>query len=316
MTGELPFVSVIVPVRDAPEALRLCLAALEAQDYPTERREVLVVDNGSSRPLAGMTGQVGRVRLLEEPIEGSYAARNRGLSAARGEVIAFTDADCAPDPGWLRAGVGAVTEDGDVGLVAGRIDVVVPDPARPTPVEAYELLHGFPQERYALQHQFAATANAFTRHDVLGAVGRFDPSLRSGGDKEWGARVRSAGYEVRYCPEALVRHPARRTFRELRAKFARVLEGERVLRERVGTASGGPGDLRWWRRLVPPVRAIARAWMGRQLPGWRAKLAYAVGIVLARYLGVWVRLRARYGPPPTEAPDAAEAPDGAVAHGR
>lgn len=299
----LPLVSVVIPVRDDPDGLRICLRALEAQDYPADRMEVLVVDNGSASPVDALVAQHGGVRLLEETAGGSYAARNRGCAAASGEVIAFTDADCIPDPGWLRAGVSAVAAPGDVGLIAGRIDVVVPDRARPTPVEAYELLHAFPQERYARHHGFAATANAFTRRDVLERVGCFDPSLRSGGDKEWGSRVRSAGYEVRYCPDALVHHPARRTLRELRTKFARVLEGERILRVRAGSALEGPADLGWWRRLAPPLRAIARAWKGRQLLGSRAKLAYTAGIVLARYVGLWVGLRARFGPAAVEAPD-------------
>ncbi|HEX2028216.1 MAG TPA: glycosyltransferase [Nitriliruptorales bacterium] len=307
MTGRLPLVSVVIPVRDDPDGLRRCLRALAAQDYPPDRLEVLVVDNGSVASLEGVVHQQPHVRLLAEPAGGSYAARNHGVAEAHGEVIAFTDADCRPDPGWLRAGVDAITDRRDVGLVAGRIEVVVADRARPTPVEAYELLHAFPQERYARLHHFAATANAFTRRDVLREVGWFDPSLRSGGDKEWGARLRSVGYGIRYCPDALVRHPARATLAQLHAKFVRVFDGERVLRARVGSTLEGPADLRWWRRLVPPLRAIARAWRGRELPGPRAKLAYTVGVVLARYVGLWVGLRARYGASPVGASDEAAA---------
>src|SRR5262245_46024865 len=101
----LPFVSVIIPVYNNPDGLRRCLHALEAQTYPKSRYEIIVVDNGSDTPPADMVRAFDRVTLLEEAVPSSYAARNRGLAQARGEVIAFTDSDCIPAPDWLAHGV-------------------------------------------------------------------------------------------------------------------------------------------------------------------------------------------------------------------
>ena len=92
-----PFISVIIPVWNSPDLLAKCLAALAVQSYPRERYEVLVVDNGSTDSTAAVARNYPFVTLLSEPVPGAYRARNRGLAAARGEYVAFTDADCIPD---------------------------------------------------------------------------------------------------------------------------------------------------------------------------------------------------------------------------
>lgn len=100
-----PFFSVIVPTFERPQQLRGCLAALTAQDYPTTRFEVLVVDDGSSATAAA---EVARVvaeaggRLLRQSNRGPAAARNHGAREARGDYLAFTDDDCTAAPDWLR----------------------------------------------------------------------------------------------------------------------------------------------------------------------------------------------------------------------
>jgi glycosyltransferase involved in cell wall biosynthesis len=95
--------TVVVPVHDTAEHLERCMAALRAQDYPRGQFEILMVDNNSSDGSAGILARADGVRALSEPKQGSYAARNRALREARGELLAFTDSDCAPAAGWLRA---------------------------------------------------------------------------------------------------------------------------------------------------------------------------------------------------------------------
>lgn len=82
-------------LNDLPR-LRACLAALERQTYPTDRYEVLVVDNGSDGEVAAAVAAFPHAVLAREERRSSYAARNRGLSLARGAIIAFTDSDCIP----------------------------------------------------------------------------------------------------------------------------------------------------------------------------------------------------------------------------
>src|SRR5207253_2668297 len=108
----------IVPARDAAETIGATLTALQAQDLV--EHEVIVVDNGSHDPTAALARDAG-ARVLQLPRgQGPGAARNAGAAAARGAVLAFTDADCEPAPGWLRAGLAAI--DDGLDLVQGRVE--------------------------------------------------------------------------------------------------------------------------------------------------------------------------------------------------
>jgi glycosyltransferase involved in cell wall biosynthesis len=139
-TAARPFVSVIVPVFENPTGLQRCLGALEAQSYPASRFEVLVVDNGSRRSPGPIVAGHPRARLIVEPRPGSYCARNAGIRQARGEILAFTDADCVPDQAWVERGVLALEQDPGRGLIGGRVQVSLRDPARPTALELFH--HG------------------------------------------------------------------------------------------------------------------------------------------------------------------------------
>ena len=96
-------VSVIVPVHNTAAHLERCIAALVGQDYPREAFEILMVDNNSTDGSADILSRAKGIRVLTETKQGSYAARNRAVREARGAMLAFTDSDCAPDAGWLRA---------------------------------------------------------------------------------------------------------------------------------------------------------------------------------------------------------------------
>ena len=97
-------VSIVVPTYRRPEQLARCLQALAELEYPTDRYEVVVVDDGSAEPdatrIASICLEAG-ARLERQARSGPAAARNRGARAARGEFIAFLDDDCAPSPDWL-----------------------------------------------------------------------------------------------------------------------------------------------------------------------------------------------------------------------
>jgi glycosyltransferase involved in cell wall biosynthesis len=94
-------ISVIVPVFNASRWIDSCIQGLLNQDYDPACFEVIMVDNNSPDDSAGRIGRCDRIRLLHESEQSSYAARNCGVRQARGEVLAFTDADCAPAPNWL-----------------------------------------------------------------------------------------------------------------------------------------------------------------------------------------------------------------------
>jgi GT2 family glycosyltransferase len=267
--AEVPSVSVVVPVLDGLDDLVRCVDALLAQDYPPDRLEILVVDNGSAVPPGSRLPADRRLQVLREDRPGSYAARNTGVAAARGEVVAFTDADCAPAKDWVGAVVAALAAEPRADMVGGAVDLDFPAGRPVTGPEWYERLHGFRQEQYVTEQGFAVTANMATWRAVLDRVGGFDETLSSGGDADWGRRVRAAGGRQRYAAAARVRHPARVSWPELRAKQRRVTRGvARRARHRQGRLRllrllAGHLALAGWRtvsewRLPAPDTAAAR----------------------------------------------------------
>ncbi len=96
-------ISIIAPVFNMEQYLERFLDALSVQDYPADRFEVIAVDNGSTDGSVAILEKFPWVTLLHEPTPGAYSARNRGIRAARGQVVAFIDPDCIPGRGWLAA---------------------------------------------------------------------------------------------------------------------------------------------------------------------------------------------------------------------
>lgn len=225
-------VSVIIPVLNDFKRLGRCLRALEEQTWSKDQLEVLVVDNGSDGDLAPLTERFAFVRLLREPVPGSYAARNRALEEVTGNVIAFTDSDCLPDPAWVERGVDAVQRLGPNAVIGGQVVLFGEDSQALTMAEEFELAIGFSQESYIADKHYSVTANLFTTPHVFAKVGRFDAMLKSGGDKEWGNRAHAKGIPLYFEATAIVRHPARRTLRELLHKRARVVGGHLAIASR------------------------------------------------------------------------------------
>ncbi len=202
-------VSVVVAARCDAASLDRLLRDLERQTLPREDFEIAIVDDASAPPLAG-----AHLRL-DRP-SGAYAARNAGIRATTGVALAFTDADCRPDPDWLRAGLAALTT---VPRVAGRIELTAGDP--PSYCERLDRARFLRQDRYVAEG-FGATANLFVRREVFDAVGLFDARLTSGGDAEHGRRAAAAGFPIALAPAAVVRHPSRTDARALLSKAHRV----------------------------------------------------------------------------------------------
>jgi GT2 family glycosyltransferase len=197
--------------------MRSCLAAVLAVDYPQELREVIVVDNGSTDATAEIVHD-HPVTYLHEPRRGPAAARNAGIEAARGDVVAFTDADCLPTNGWLRELVRPLRSE-EVGGVAGEI---LPYPPR-TGAERYaaRIRHLSPR-RYLNRpiFPFAVTANLAFRREVFDRVGRLDTEAPRGGEStDFCTRFfRACGQRLEMSPQAVVFHRHRTTSRDLFAQ--------------------------------------------------------------------------------------------------
>ncbi|HWO09446.1 MAG TPA: glycosyltransferase family A protein [Polyangiaceae bacterium] len=289
-------VSVVVPVFNDFERLALCLRALAQQSWPRAALEVLVVDNGSAGDIRPVLAPFEFARLLEEPRPGSYAARNRALREARGEVLAFTDVDCIPDPEWLEQGVAALRRAGPGAVVGGRVEVFPHDAARATWAEEFELALGFSQQLYVEQRHYCATANMFTSAEVFVRVGPFNDVLKSGGDQEWGRRAFAAGVRFAYAEGALVRHPARRTLGELLRKRARLVGGHLSM-ARAQHPEWLAFSKVFLKACLPPVVRVARAHR-RGKGGWRRDArVFAVGTLLQAW-SVRELMRLRLGGAP------------------
>jgi len=224
MDSSLPFVSIVVPVYNDPVGLRTCLEALESQSYPSGSYEVIVVDNNSDEPIDGVVDPCPHAFSEFESKQGSYAARNRGIEVAEGDLLAFTDADCIPSEQWLRAGVKCLQSAG-VDYVGGPVEIFFADPEDPSPVGLYDALTSFRQKGNLEQKGFSVTANLLTTRSVFQSVGLFDERLKAGGDREWGRRAYRKGFTPGYCEGAIVRHPARNSLAEMLKKERRVAEG-------------------------------------------------------------------------------------------
>ncbi|PSB40550.1 glycosyl transferase [Cyanosarcina cf. burmensis CCALA 770] len=212
----LPFISAIVPAYNDRDRLLKCLKALYLQTYLYNSYEVIVVDNNSTENIYSVCQQFPNVRYLQENKQGSYAARNCGVKAAKGEIIAFTDADCLPAANWISSGVRSLLSNPDAGIVAGHIEMTYLQ-SQPKPVEYADRLMHLNQQHYA-EKGYAATGNAFTWVWMFERVGLFNEGLLSLGDREWGERVTLQGYRVVYSKEAYVQHPARNTLHALLKK--------------------------------------------------------------------------------------------------
>jgi GT2 family glycosyltransferase len=276
-----PIFSVVIPVRNGAGSLPELLRALSRQTF--DPFEVVVVDNGSGDGSASVARAHG-AQVVTEPRPGRARARNAGVAAARARLIAFTDADCVPEPGWLEALHGCLER---APLAAGHVELSTGDPANRW--ERLERLWRFAQEQ-SVAAGWAATANLAVRRDAFEVAGGFDDGYRQiGEDVDFCLRAGRAGQALTFCPAAVVRHAAER---DAPAIFRRAF---------VHGYSSQQHAERWpevvgWRHWRHPRPALAGDWALRRfgdeavLQGdllWPARLEYA-----GRVLGsAWAALR-------------------------
>lgn len=225
-TDTRPEVSVVIPVFNDEAGMKACLAALAVQTYP--RFEVIVVDNDSRPPIRlQLKSYAFKVRVVTCHVPGSYAARNAGVDAAGGDILAFTDADCVPAPDWIENGAAALLSAEHV-MVGGQ--VLFAPPAARSGAELYQYATGFQQRENIEVKQFSATANLFCTRAQFTATGPFDERLLSCGDREWAWRAATHGYRFIYAENARVTTPPRMSLRSAIRQARRVQAGRMQLR--------------------------------------------------------------------------------------
>jgi len=219
MTGEAAAmtISVIIPHLNQPGMLARCLAALAEGRRRAD--EIIVVDNGSAALPSEVCAAHPGVMLLSEPTPGPGPARNLGVAHARGDVLAFIDADCIADLSWLAVAETALA-DPEAEILGGDVRIALADPARPTMLEAYESVYAYRMDLYIAKQDFAATCNMVIRRQVFDSVGSFG-GLDVAEDRDWGQRARARGHDLRYVAAMRVYHPARPDFAGIFAKWDR-----------------------------------------------------------------------------------------------
>jgi glycosyltransferase involved in cell wall biosynthesis len=222
----LPKVSVVVPIYNGEGDLPELISCLLAQTYPSQQVEYLLVDNNSSDRTSSILktaaeSSPGLIQALSENhIQSSYAARNSGIHASTGEILAFTDADCRPQPEWLASLITPFINP-DVSIVAGEI-VALPGKNL---LEKYAERQQTLSQKHTLSHKFCPygqTANLAIRRQVFKKVGLFRPYLTSGGDADicWRILKENIGH-LEFVPGAIVQHRHRTTLKDLESQWRR-----------------------------------------------------------------------------------------------
>ena len=200
-----PLVSVIVPVRDGGQLLDSLLAAFGRQTLPRTQFEVVIADDGSSDPPVALETEDGHIRVLPGPPVNSYSARNRGVAASRGKILAFCDADCIPEPDWLEEGMAGLRY---ADVCAGRFRFLVPEDRT---VWTLIDMDSSKNHEHLVTRGLAETANLFMRREVFERIGGFDASVSEHGDFDLVERLIASGASLRYSESAVCWHPARKT---------------------------------------------------------------------------------------------------------
>jgi glycosyltransferase involved in cell wall biosynthesis len=240
-----PLFSVVIPVKNRAEKLRQCLAALAQQTLSSELFEILVVDNGSIDDLKEVCSGFENIGYIRECKIGSYIARNTGIRASSGRIIALTDSDCIPDMNWLLSAQRHFLEKQPL-IGAGSIHYS-------TARNDSNLFEWFEESVMPLDNQevfvtkgYAATANLFIERRTFFAVGPFAEDMMSLSDIDWGGRASKMGYKILFLPDVMVRHPRRSTHSEIVRKVRRTAGGQfQIVRREKGLFKAGFALLRY-----------------------------------------------------------------------
>lgn len=276
-------ISVIIPHLNQEPQLRRCLASLGAQRNVNARVECIVVDNGSRRlPEAACADWPG-LRLLAESEPGPGPARNRGIAEARGDILAFIDADCYADPGWLAA-IETAFSDPETQIIGGDVRVEYADPDRPSFLEPYESIYSY-RNHLHIAEGFSGTGNLATLPAVVSDVGPF-AGIAVAEDRDWGLRAGALGYSIRYVPDMIVFHPARDSFAELTQKWDR-----HIAHDFQGFRQKRFGRMKWLARAVAvassPVFELRTLFTSPRVSGFQERWLALLCLVRIRLYRAW-----------------------------
>lgn len=205
-----PSFSVVVPTRNRPAQLERCLASLARLDYPRECYDVVVVDDGGNTDTESVVGGVEqrmRITRLRVRQSGPAAARNAGVAASDGDMIAFTDDDCAVDPQWLRRLDARLSGKRDT-LVGGRVTNALTSNRYSSASQGLQdFLYRWYHEERGGELRFFTTNNLALSRSDFDSLGGFDETFTfASEDRDLSDRAIAAGLSLVYAPDAVVHH--------------------------------------------------------------------------------------------------------------
>lgn len=222
-------VSVIIPVYNDPNGLSKTVDSLLQQT--ADQYEIIIADNGSTdktKHIAQQYTQTEFVTLVvEDEIQSSYAARNKGVQSAKGDIIAFMDADMWVESDYIQL-IREIMSDNECMCVGFDVDIISDGGS----IGRYNAAYGFPIKRYISEGQFIPTCCLVVRRSLFDMVGLFDEQMISSGDAEFSNRVVDAGFDLVFEPRITMYHPARSTVISLIRKSIRIGRGREQLYDR------------------------------------------------------------------------------------
>ena len=290
-----PLVSVIIPVYNDAERLEKCLSALENQTYSKELYEIIVVDNASDRSIKEVVERYEQALTTYEPQPGSYAARNKGMAIAKGEIFAFTDSDCIPALNWIEMGVNTLISNHNCGIAGGKVELFYKDSDHLTAVELYENYSAFSQQDNIEKFNFCVTANLFTFKSIFNQVGTFNQKLKSNGDREWCHRVHNHQYNIVYNERVIVRHPARFSLKQIYQKCLRTVGGQEEITMKIYKNKSLKNNLKLILGFITPIKYYFRVFSVKNKYSLIEKIKIILVFSVLKYAGQFEKLRIRMG---------------------
>jgi glycosyltransferase involved in cell wall biosynthesis len=277
--SELPFVSVLVPVRNEAGFIGRCLEALAAQDYPRDRFEVILIDGESTDGTLAEAAATGVPdAVLSNPQRSTASALNLGLTKARGEVIVKVDGHTRVDSGFLGANVAALRESG-ADATGGPIRTIGQGPIGRAIALAMSSPFGVGDTafRHSQREQWTDTVpfGAY-RREVFQRIGGFAEDIDRGEDDEFNYRLCKNGGRILLTPRVSADYYARSTYTDLIRQYW----GYGMAK--VAVLQRHPERLRL-RHLVPPAFVLALVGSGL-LSLISSRFLWLTGLVGGAYL--------------------------------
>ena len=251
--SEYPKVSVVICAYNAEPTMHACLTSLQNLKYPAF--EVIVVDDGSTDRTGAIADGFEGMHVIHQENKGLSAARNVGIAASLGEIVAFTDSDCVVDPDWLHYLVATFIQTGFPAVGGPNL----PPPEDSVVAACVAASPGGPLHVLLddVEAEHIPGCNMAFRREVLDEIGGFDPIYRSAGDDVdvcW--RLQDRGHRIGFSPAAMVWHFRRNTMKAYIGQQKGYGKAEALLYFRHPHRFNALGYSRWRGRIYGGISAL------------------------------------------------------------